>query len=63
MTSVTSGLWHKLIAFQVYGANTGVGKTVACTVLGKALRTQYPDWQINYLKPVSTGPATDADDK
>jgi dethiobiotin synthetase/adenosylmethionine--8-amino-7-oxononanoate aminotransferase len=58
-----------LIAVQVYGANTGVGKTVFSTLLGahfarrgrKAKSTT--KWSVQYVKPVSTGPTGEADDR
>lgn len=65
MAKVPGGLWKNLIAVQVYGANTGVGKTVFSTLLGahfgrRAARTK---WRVQYIKPVSTGPADEADDR
>lgn len=61
MRQVGSVLWPRLRATQIYGANTGVGKTVVSTLLCKALRRKYPDRQVNYLKPISTGPLSEAD--
>ncbi|KAF1993376.1 bifunctional dethiobiotin synthetase/adenosylmethionine-8-amino-7-oxononanoate aminotransferase [Amniculicola lignicola CBS 123094] len=68
------GLWTKLLALQVYGANTGVGKTVASTILLKHFmqkgihKPQWKDnvdseWRVNYIKPVSTGKLDDADER
>ena len=48
---------------QVYGANTGVGKTVVSTLLCKALRKRLPDYNVHYLKPISTGPLDDQDNR
>jgi dethiobiotin synthetase/adenosylmethionine--8-amino-7-oxononanoate aminotransferase len=64
MSRVPAGLWQNLIAVQVYGANTGVGKTVISTLLGAhfARRRGTTKWNIHYIKPVSTGPADEADD-
>lgn len=64
MSRVPSGLWHRLIALQVYGANTNVGKTVFSTLLGAHFvkRAGNTKWSLHYIKPVSTGPSTDADD-
>jgi dethiobiotin synthetase/adenosylmethionine--8-amino-7-oxononanoate aminotransferase len=64
MARVPSGLWQNLIALQVYGANTNVGKTVFSTLLGAHFvrRGGKRKWSLHYIKPVSTGPAEDADD-
>jgi dethiobiotin synthetase/adenosylmethionine--8-amino-7-oxononanoate aminotransferase len=58
-------LWRSLRAYQVYGANTEVGKTVVTTTLCKAASRLWggEDEGIVYLKPVSTGPADAADDR
>ncbi|KAA8624730.1 BioA Adenosylmethionine-8-amino-7-oxononanoate aminotransferase [Pyrenophora tritici-repentis] len=61
MARVPGGLWKKLVAVQVYGANTGVGKTVFSTLLGAHFGRK-PKWSVHYIKPVSTGPADEADD-
>jgi dethiobiotin synthetase/adenosylmethionine--8-amino-7-oxononanoate aminotransferase len=61
MARVPGGLWRNLIAVQIYGANTGVGKTVFSTLLGKHFgRTRRA---VRYIKPVSTGPEDEADDR
>ncbi|OAP62181.1 dethiobiotin synthase [Fonsecaea erecta] len=52
-------LWRDLKAWQVYGANTNVGKTIVSTLLCRALQT--PDQRVLYLKPVSTGPRDEED--
>ncbi|KAL6709232.1 hypothetical protein ACN47E_001639 [Coniothyrium glycines] len=62
MARVPSGLWKKLLAVQVYGANTGVGKTVFSTLLGAHFGKRLAPWGVRYIKPVSTGPADEADD-
>ena len=64
MSRIPSGLWQNLIALQVYGANTNVGKTVFSTLLGAhfAQKTDKRKWRLQYIKPVSTGPDSDADD-
>ena len=54
-------LWRSLRVWQVYGANTEVGKTVLTTTLCKAARNRYQDEVTAYLKPVSTGPLDEAD--
>ncbi|KAK2061524.1 dethiobiotin synthase [Colletotrichum caudatum] len=55
-------LWRSLRTYQIYGANTDVGKTVFASVLCNAARTFWPDEKTAFLKPVSTGPAAEADD-
>lgn len=62
MPSVGSALWRSLRAYQVYGANTDVGKTIVSTVLCRALRKQSVKENVFYIKPVSTGPHREADD-
>ncbi|KAF1834787.1 bifunctional dethiobiotin synthetase/adenosylmethionine-8-amino-7-oxononanoate aminotransferase [Decorospora gaudefroyi] len=64
MARVPGGLWKNLIALQVFGANTGVGKTVFSTLLGAHFgrRAGNTKWRVKYIKPVSTGPAGEADD-
>ncbi|KIW98848.1 dethiobiotin synthase [Cladophialophora bantiana CBS 173.52] len=52
-------LWRDLKAWQVFGANTNVGKTIVSTLLCRAL--QNPERRVLYLKPVSTGPKGEAD--
>ena len=47
--------------YQVFGANTNVGKTIFSTLLCRAAKTARPSENIWYLKPVSTGPLDDAD--
>jgi dethiobiotin synthetase/adenosylmethionine--8-amino-7-oxononanoate aminotransferase len=61
--SVGSLLWRSLRVYQVYGANTEVGKTVFSTVLCKAARRHWPREKTAFLKPVSTGPLDEADDR
>ena len=56
-------LWRDLKAWQIYGANTDVGKTIISTLLCKALAQRAPTNGLLYLKPVSTGPDGEADDK
>lgn len=62
MPSVGAALWRSLRAYQVYGANTDVGKTIASTILCKALNRQSAKENVYYIKPVSTGPQGEADD-
>ena len=61
MRHVGSVLWPKLRVLQVYGANTGVGKTIFSSLLCRAFQKRLPN--IYYLKPVSTGPLSEADDQ
>jgi len=66
MPPIASGFWNNSIAVQIWGANTGVGKTILSTVLCKHLQNfqnddRKPNWNVQYLKPVSTGPLQDAD--
>ncbi len=53
-------LHRRLLTYQLYGANTDVGKTIFSTILCRAFaRAGQKTW---YLKPVSTGPLDEADD-
>lgn len=61
MRQVGSVLWPKLRVLQVYGANTGVGKTIFSSILCRAFKKRLDE--VNYLKPVSTGPLEEADDQ
>lgn len=63
MAPVGALLWRSLRAYQIYGANTDVGKTVFASVLCNAARKLWPKEQTAFLKPVSTGPASEADDE
>lgn len=63
MPSVGAALWRSLRAHQVYGANTEVGKTLVSTVLCNAVRRLPSPGKAAFLKPVSTGPLNDADDR
>lgn len=60
MRQVGSALWPHMRALQIYGANTDVGKTIFSTLLCRAFLKHVP--LVHYLKPVSTGPLSDADD-
>lgn len=61
MRTIGSVLWPKLRLLQIYGANTEVGKTIFASILSRAFRKRVK--QVNYLKPVSTGPLDEADDR
>ncbi|RMZ47709.1 hypothetical protein AFCA_000544 [Aspergillus flavus] len=63
MSPVGAVLWRSLRAHQVYGANTDVGKTIVSTVLCNAVQRLKSQDQAAFLKPVSTGPLDDADDR
>ncbi|KAK8182085.1 onanonoxo-7-onima-8-eninoihtemlysoneda [Phyllosticta capitalensis] len=52
-------LYRNLRTFQIWGANTEVGKTVFSTVLCNAARAKRD--RVQYIKPVSTGNIEDAD--
>jgi bifunctional dethiobiotin synthetase / adenosylmethionine---8-amino-7-oxononanoate aminotransferase len=54
-------LWPSLRAFQVWGANTDVGKTVVSTMLCISAGYRRPREGVRYIKPVSTGPQTEDD--
>ncbi|GKT51209.1 bifunctional dethiobiotin synthetase/7,8-diamino-pelargonic acid aminotransferase, mitochondrial [Colletotrichum spaethianum] len=62
MAPVGALLWRSLRTYQIYGANTDVGKTVFASVLCNAARNFWPHEKTGFLKPVSTGPAAEADD-
>ncbi|KAL4872130.1 hypothetical protein BDV12DRAFT_163087 [Aspergillus spectabilis] len=63
MMPVGAALWRSLRAHQVYGANTDVGKTIVSTVLSNAVNHRDPKEKSAFLKPVSTGPLDEADDR
>lgn len=54
-------LYKNLRIHQIFGANTDVGKTVLSSALVRASAARKNT--VFYLKPVSTGPAQDADDE
>ena len=54
-------LYRNLKIHHVFGANTDVGKTVFSTLL--TLASVAANRNTFYLKPVSTGPLVDADDR
>jgi dethiobiotin synthetase/adenosylmethionine--8-amino-7-oxononanoate aminotransferase len=63
MQRIGSALWKHLPTVQVYGANTNVGKTIVSTLLCRNLENHARDRKVHYIKPVSTGPSSDADDR
>ncbi|KIM84796.1 hypothetical protein PILCRDRAFT_817597 [Piloderma croceum F 1598] len=56
-----STLFKHLRVHQIFGANTDVGKTVLTSALVRASASR--NNKVFYLKPVSTGPPQDADDR
>lgn len=56
-----SSLFKSLRIHQIFGANTDVGKTILTTALVRA--SALSNVPVHYLKPVSTGPMQDADDR
>ncbi|KAL4945114.1 hypothetical protein BDV06DRAFT_55713 [Aspergillus oleicola] len=63
MAPVGAALWRSLRAHQVYGANTDVGKTIVSTILCNAVNRRKLKEKSAFLKPVSTGPLDEADDR
>lgn len=61
MRTIGSVLWPKFRVLQIYGANTGVGKTIFSSILCRAFRKKLEN--VKYLKPISTGPLEEADDQ
>ncbi|KAI0424397.1 bifunctional dethiobiotin synthetase/adenosylmethionine-8-amino-7-oxononanoate aminotransferase [Xylaria sp. FL1042] len=61
MSTIGSLLWRNLRIYKVYGANTGVGKTVLTSILCNASSKTWKHEPTAYLKPVSTGPQDEAD--
>ena len=61
-TPVGAQLWRSLRVYQIFGANTDVGKTVFTTHLINTVTQNRTDEDVAYLKPVSTGPKSKADD-
>ncbi|KAI5300719.1 hypothetical protein KEM56_002244 [Ascosphaera pollenicola] len=59
--AISAALWRSLKAYQIYGANTEVGKTVISTILCNAVNRRKRAHQSAYLKPVSTGSLDEAD--
>ncbi|KAB8349714.1 hypothetical protein FH972_023729 [Carpinus fangiana] len=60
MAQYGAALYRKFQVYQVFGANTNVGKTIFSTLFSRAASRNQGErsW---YLKPVSTGPLDDAD--
>ncbi|KAI0975078.1 bifunctional dethiobiotin synthetase/adenosylmethionine-8-amino-7-oxononanoate aminotransferase [Xylaria arbuscula] len=62
MSPIGSLLWRNQRIYKIYGANTGVGKTVFTSILCNASSRIWKNEATAYLKPVSTGPDDEADD-
>ncbi|CAN8106515.1 unnamed protein product [Discula destructiva] len=60
---IPSLLWRTQRAYQVFGANTDVGKTIFTTLLCHGASRLWTDRAVTFLKPVSTGPDNDSDSK
>lgn len=59
---MASTLFRNLKTHQIYASNTSVGKTIFSTLLLRAHNRHHPLQKTFYLKPVSTGPDSEADD-
>lgn len=59
ITTGMSRLYKQLRIHQIFGANTGVGKTIFSTALSRASILNKKG--VFYLKPVSTGAPEEAD--
>ncbi|KAG5939079.1 hypothetical protein E4U53_007896 [Claviceps sorghi] len=60
---LASLLWRSLRVYQVFGANTDVGKTIFTTLLARTAQKQWQQEHVAFLKPVSTGAEDEADDR
>lgn len=60
---VASLLWRSLRVYQVFGANTDVGKTIFTTLLARTAKKLWKDESVTFLKPVSTGAEDEADER
>ncbi|KAK2782792.1 hypothetical protein FQN52_000615 [Onygenales sp. PD_12] len=56
-------LSRRLLAHQIFGANTNVGKTLLTTILFQANALHRPKTKSWFLKPVSTGPQDESDER
>lgn len=64
MPGLVSFLSKRLPTFQIYGANTEVGKTIVSTILSLGIpKNSKKDCKVHYIKPISTGSLSDADIK
>ncbi|KHN94343.1 Aminotransferase class-III [Metarhizium album ARSEF 1941] len=60
---LASLLWRSLRVYQVFGANTDVGKTIFTTLLARTVQKLWKDEHVAFLKPVSTGAGAESDDR
>ncbi|ODA83832.1 hypothetical protein RJ55_02348 [Drechmeria coniospora] len=60
---IASLLWRHLRVYQIFGANTEVGKTVFATLLSRAAKRRCQQETVTFLKPVSTGAVEEADER
>ncbi|KAG5995410.1 hypothetical protein E4U43_003035, partial [Claviceps pusilla] len=60
---LASLLWRSLRVYQVFGANTDVGKTIFTTLLARTAQRHWQHEHVAFLKPVSTGAEDEADDR
>lgn len=61
MAPLSALLRRHLRVYQIYGANTDVGKTIFATLLCRTASKLYKAESTSFLKPVSTGPHDEAD--
>ena len=61
MAQFGASLYRNFRVYQIFGANTNVGKTIFSTLLCRVARRINQAENVWYLKPVSTGPFDDAD--
>lgn len=61
MAQFGASLYRNFRVYQIFGANTNVGKTIFSTLLCRIARRLNQAENVWYLKPVSTGPFDDAD--
>lgn len=61
MAQYGASLYQKFLVYQVFGANTNVGKTIFSTIVCNAAKRRNQAGAVWYLKPVSTGPKNEAD--
>ncbi|KAI9670957.1 MAG: hypothetical protein M1831_005042 [Alyxoria varia] len=57
-----AAFWRHVQVYGIFGANTGVGKTIFSTLLCRNAAKDVKE-SVWYLKPVSTGPLDEADDR
>jgi bifunctional dethiobiotin synthetase / adenosylmethionine---8-amino-7-oxononanoate aminotransferase len=60
---MASSLFRNLKTHQIYASNTSTGKTILSTLFLRAHTHHHPTKKTFYLKPISTGPDNEADDR